>query len=241
MPGWAVRETICHNNNQPAIPQRLYTQKRKIYIYLPTPTHPQTRPLLDSTIFLPNLLHQFWYLLRIILRIRRPPKERPEPLLLLLRIRGIILVAQGLAEEEIRHEDLVLVGRVGMSKNISTLESLIAKTEDIIDDEDGGGGVGGTRGVYEAGGVSGGSWSCGWGQWKGGKTNSISCHRSDQCISPWDYTPSKQRAVHYNTPAQTQNVNHCITNPNPIIYTPPKTYLTMTLCSLHTHFRYIPS
>ena len=65
-------------------------------------------------------------------------------------------MAQGLAEEEIRHEDLVLVGGVGMGEYIGALEGLIAESENIIDDEDGGGSVGGAGGVYEAGGVIGG-------------------------------------------------------------------------------------
>ena len=64
-------------------------------------------------------------------------------------------MAQGLAKEEIRHEDLVLVGGVGVGEDIGALESLVAESEDIIDDEDGGGGVRGAGGVCEAGRVSG--------------------------------------------------------------------------------------
>ena len=56
-------------------------------------------------------------------------------------------MAQGLAEKEIRHEDLVLVGGVGVGEDIGALECLVAETEDIIDDKDSGGGVGGARGV----------------------------------------------------------------------------------------------
>lgn len=123
-----------------------HTPQKKA-IYLPTPTHPQTRPLLNSTTFLFNLLHQLRHLLRSLLRICRAPKERSNPLLLLLRIRRVILVAQGLAEEEIRHEDLVLVGGIGVGEDIGALESLVAETEDVIDDKDGGGGVGGAGGV----------------------------------------------------------------------------------------------
>ena len=54
---------------------------------------------------------------------------------------------QGLAEEEVGHEDLVLVAGVGVCKNVSTLDGLRREAEDIVDDEDGGGGIGGTGGV----------------------------------------------------------------------------------------------
>lgn len=66
-------------------------------------------------------------------------------------------MAQGLAEEEIRHEDLVLVGGVGVGEDVGALDGLVAVAEDVIDDEDGGGGVGGAGCVYEAGGISGGN------------------------------------------------------------------------------------
>ena len=56
-------------------------------------------------------------------------------------------MAQGLAEEEIRHEDLVLVGGVGVGEDVGALERLVAVSEDIIDDEDRGGSVGGAGGV----------------------------------------------------------------------------------------------
>ena len=56
-------------------------------------------------------------------------------------------MAQGLAEEEIRHEDLVLVGGIGVGEDIGALDGLVAETEYVIDDEDGGGGVGGAGGV----------------------------------------------------------------------------------------------
>ena len=116
--------------------------------HLPTPTHPQTRPLLDPTKLLPNLLHQLRHLLRILRRIRWSPKERSNPLLFLLRIRRVIRVAEGLAEEEIRHEDLVLVGGVGVGEDVGALDGLVAEAEDIVDDEDGGRGVGGAGCVY---------------------------------------------------------------------------------------------
>ena len=50
-------------------------------------------------------------------------------------------MAQGLAEKEIRHEDLVLVGGVGVGEDIGALDGLVAEAEDVIDDEDGGGSV----------------------------------------------------------------------------------------------------
>ena len=56
-------------------------------------------------------------------------------------------MAQGLAKEEIGHEDLVLVGGVGVGEDIRALDSLVAETEDVIDYEDGGVGAGGAGGV----------------------------------------------------------------------------------------------
>ena len=56
-------------------------------------------------------------------------------------------MAQGLAEEEIRHEDLVLVRGVGMGEDVGALKGLVAESKDVIDDEDGAGGVGGPGAV----------------------------------------------------------------------------------------------
>lgn len=56
-------------------------------------------------------------------------------------------MAQGLAEEEIRHKHLILVGGVGVGEDVGALEGLVAEAEDVVDDEDGGGGVGGTGAI----------------------------------------------------------------------------------------------
>ena len=82
-------------------------------------------------------------------------------------------MGEGLAEEEIRHEHLVLVGGVGVGEDVGALEGLVAETEDVVDDEDGGGGVGGTGGVCEVGLVVRRGGGEGW----RGETNNISCHR----------------------------------------------------------------
>ena len=82
-------------------------------------------------------------------------------------------MGQGFAEEEIRHEYLILVGGVGVGEDVGALEGLVAEAEDVVDDEDGGGGVGGAGGVCEVGLVV---WRGGGERWRG-ETNSISCHR----------------------------------------------------------------
>ena len=52
------------------------------------------------------------------------------------------------AVEEVGHEHLVLVGRVGVSEDVSALDGLRAVAENVIDDEDRRGSGGGTGGVY---------------------------------------------------------------------------------------------
>ncbi len=111
-----------------------------VWAYLPTPTHPQTPPLLNPTTLLLNLLHQLRHLLRRLPRIRRPRKEIPHLLLLLRRIGRERTMRQGLAVEEVRQEDLVLVGGVGVGEDVGALDGLRAVAEDVVDYEDGGGG-----------------------------------------------------------------------------------------------------
>lgn len=57
---------------------------------------------------------------------------------------------EGVALEEVRHEDLVLVVLVGVGEDVGALEGLRAEAEDVVDDEDGRGGGGGTGGVWVA-------------------------------------------------------------------------------------------
>ena len=71
-----------------------------------------------------------------------------------------------------------------MGEDIGALEGLVAESEDIIDDENGGGGVGWAGGVYEADGVSSDGKSRRLGTLEGRRTNSISSHHSDQYIFP---------------------------------------------------------
>lgn len=115
--------------------------------HLPTPAHPQTAPLLDTCRLLLNLLQQLWHFLHSIWRACWAGEEVSHPLLLLVRVRWEVAVRQRLAEEEVGHEDLVLVAGVGVCKNVSTLDGLRREAEDIVDDEDGGGSIGGTGGV----------------------------------------------------------------------------------------------
>lgn len=54
----------------------------------------------------------------------------------------------GLAVEEVRHEEAVLVGAVvGVGEDVGALDALRREAEDVEDDEDGGGGGRGTGNV----------------------------------------------------------------------------------------------
>ena len=59
-------------------------------------------------------------------------------------------MGKGFSEEEIGHEDLVFVARFGVSvgEDVGALDCLVGEAEDVIDDEDGGGGVGGAGSVW---------------------------------------------------------------------------------------------
>ena len=61
-----------------------------------------------------------------------------------------------LAVEEVRYEDLVFVTRFGVrvGEDVGALECLVAEAENVVDDEDGGGGLGGASGIC--------GWSVGW-------------------------------------------------------------------------------
>ena len=54
---------------------------------------------------------------------------------------------EGLAEEEVGHEDLMLVARVGVGENVGALDGLGREAEDVVDDEDGRRRIRGTGGV----------------------------------------------------------------------------------------------
>lgn len=57
-------------------------------------------------------------------------------------------MVHGLAVEEVRDEDAVLVGAVvGVGEDVGALDALRGEAEDVEDDEDGGGGGGGAGGV----------------------------------------------------------------------------------------------
>lgn len=115
--------------------------------HLPTPAHPQTAPLFDSRGLFLNFLQQFRHLLRSVWRACRAREEVSELLLLLLRVWWEVALGEGLAEEEVGHEDLVLVFGIGMCEDVSALDYLGREAKDVVDDQDGGGGVGRAGGV----------------------------------------------------------------------------------------------
>lgn len=115
--------------------------------HLPAPAHAQTAPLLDPRRLLLNLPQQPGHLLRRIRRARGAREEISNLLLLLVRVGREVAVREGFAEEEVGHEDLVLVAGVGVGEDVGALDGLGGEAEDVVDDEDGGGGVGGAGGV----------------------------------------------------------------------------------------------
>ena len=122
--------------------------------HLPAPAHAQTPPLLDprSRLGLLNLLHELGHLLGRLLRVRRPREELAQLLLLLLRVRRDDAPCERLAEEEVGHEDAVPVVVVlgaggGVREDVGALDPLRGEAEDVVDDEDCGGRVGGSRGI----------------------------------------------------------------------------------------------
>ena len=56
-------------------------------------------------------------------------------------------MSDGFAEEEVGHEDLVLVAGVCMGEDVGALDGLGREAEDVVDDEDGGGSIRGAGGV----------------------------------------------------------------------------------------------
>lgn len=104
---------------------------------LATPAHSQTRPFLDSSVPLPQLLHQFRHLLGVLRRSRWSTKEVSHLLLLLIRVRRKDGEGKGFAVKEVRHEDLILVVLVCMGEDVGSLEGLWAITKDVVDDENG--------------------------------------------------------------------------------------------------------
>ena len=56
-------------------------------------------------------------------------------------------MGQRFAEEEVGHEDAVGVFGFGVGEDVGALDGLRGEAEDVVDDEDGGGGVRGARGV----------------------------------------------------------------------------------------------
>lgn len=82
---------------------------------------------------------------------RRARKEISDALLLLIRVLRVVAVAHRFAVEKVGHEDLVLVGGVGVGKDIGALDGLMAVPEYVINDEDGGGSVGRAGSIYYKG------------------------------------------------------------------------------------------
>jgi len=86
-------------------------------------------------------------------------------LLLLVRVRRERAKRQGLAEEEVGHEDAVLVVLiVGVGEDVGALQGLRREAEDVVDDENGAFGVGGPGRIWvgERGSAEGVKWKGGW-------------------------------------------------------------------------------
>lgn len=140
---------------------------------LAAPAHSKTTPFLDARVLFTNRLDHFQDLFGVFRGRSWPAEEFCNGFLLLLRVRRIVAVRKRLPVEKVGHEDLVLVGRVGVSEDVCALDGLRAVAEDVVDDEDGGGGGGGAGGVCVFG-VKG-STSSAWKE-EGDRAYMSSCH-----------------------------------------------------------------
>lgn len=122
---------------------------------LPAPAHAQGAVLLDLRMGLLQRGHQGRLDGGDGLRGRGGAGEEvAEDLLVLVGLGGVDGRVEGLAAEEVRHEDLVFVGgvaAVAVGEDVGALQGLRGVAEDVVDDEDGGGGVRGADGVYDGG------------------------------------------------------------------------------------------
>jgi len=98
-----------------------------------------------------NRLDHLQDLLDVLWGRSRPAQEGCNVLLLLVGVRRIVAARKRLPMEKVGHEDLVLMGRVGVSEDVGALDGLRAEAEDVVDDENGGGGGGGAGGVWVLG------------------------------------------------------------------------------------------
>ncbi len=118
---------------------------------LAAPAHSQTTPFLDARVLFANRLDHLQDLLDVLWGRSRPAQEGCNVLLLLVGVRRIVAARKRLPMEKVGHEDLVLMGRVGVSEDVGALDGLRAEAEDVVDDENGGGGGGGAGGVWVLG------------------------------------------------------------------------------------------
>jgi hypothetical protein len=119
--------------------------------HFPAPAVPDDPPALDRAIPLLRVLQHAWDLAQSLARLRLVLDKSPELLALLLRVRRVPANIGGAAHEEIGHEDLVLVLLVAVCEDIGALQRLREVPEDVVDYEDGLGGIAGAGHVgFEA-------------------------------------------------------------------------------------------
>ncbi len=137
---WDVRETIYSHvlAITSGLPNPLEKDhepnknSKKNKTHLPTPTHPQTPPLLHPLPLPrpPNLLQQLPHFLTILPGLRRPRKEIPHRLLFLVRIGREHTVRERFTVEE---DAVLVVGVVGVGEDVGALEGLGGEAEDVVD------------------------------------------------------------------------------------------------------------
>lgn len=120
--------------------------------HLPTPAVPNSPKLGNLRKLLLNSLNRLRGSSLILPKLRGSREKRPVALLLLGRVGRVVVLAEGLVVEPVRHEDLVLVflvARVG--EDVGALDGLGPEAEDVEDEEDGRGGCFGACVVWFSG------------------------------------------------------------------------------------------
>ncbi len=103
---------------------------------LPAPAIPDDTPFLDAWVAGLELVHDALDLFDRLGWRGGGLEELAQFLALLVRVRWVPGDVGGLALEEVRHENAILVLLVGVRENVGALESLREEAEDVVDDQD---------------------------------------------------------------------------------------------------------
>lgn len=114
---------------------------------LAAPAIPDDTPALDMRVLVLEELDDLGDALDRLGRCSGALEEGAELLAFVFVVWRVPGNVRRLAFEEVRHEDLVGVLRVGEGEDVGALQSLREEAEDVVDDQEGAFGVGGAGGV----------------------------------------------------------------------------------------------